>query len=665
MARTWVLIAAGGSKIETEGVDKILAWNDDFSEKAESLSAIMHEKLMQIRNEQMRWAYETGLASPDNVGNARSLAEALTCGEKPSMWWTSILYERHPKISPNLFPLYKLRALEMIMETGKPDNFLLIGGDSVLKHILQELTGQMGIKFTAKGDSQKHSESLVRKIYRIAPAPCRAIARFAHWLLTVRRHLPFVKKLPPLQESSQDGKGNMAATIISYFPNIDLKAAANGHYISRYWESLHGMLNQEAREERPEGGHFVRWLFIRFPSPQLSFAQCREFCRMFASRGKDGLSFNYLEEFLSFGDICASIWRWLKLCINSWKLDKFMAMNAHFADSRLNFWPLIKWDWAESFRGWRCLERSLQNRAFKSYYNLAGRQRWNLFPLENCPWERMFTFHAGKKEAGPVYGAQHSIIRPTDFRYFDDPRTFTDKHFAPLQPERLGGNGCSALEQWRANGVPESRLIQLEALRYLYLAKNKAAEEKSGEDFLRGGKPLEPFAPRGHILVLTSFFADETEAHLDLLHKAMAAGVFEGWQISIKPHPVLSVRPWLNGLPEETRKKIMLLDEPLAILLEGQELVWTSNSTTASLEAALKGLPLMVMAPTNDFDLCPIQNVPNLARTANVEDVRKVVENPQPLTLPHDYLDLNPGLDAWKSLLAPGDSHVGYIEPHC
>lgn len=652
MTRTWVLLAAGGRGEEAPGADRIIAWDDNAAGKdVESLSAFMHEKLLEIRSEHMRWAYESGLAMPDGESGAKNLAELLAGGEQPSMWWTSILYERHPKISPQLFPLYKLRALEMMLEEGRPDNFMLLGGDSGLRQILHGLAGQLGINFIAKGIGIKPHESLLRKVYRLMPAPCRAMARFIHWLATVRRHLPHARNLPPIHGSGQDGKGRLAATIVSYFPNIDLKAAANGHFVSRYWESLHGALNREARREAPDGGHFVRWVFIRFPSPQISFARCRELRDLFAKKGIDGLSFNYLEEFLSFGEICASIWRWLKLCISSWKLEKFMAGNARFANSRLDFWPLVKWDWGESFRGWRCLERCLQNRAFSNYYNLAGRQRWNLFPLENCPWERMLSFHAFAKDAGPVYGAQHSIIRPTDFRYFDDPRTFDSKYFAPLQPLRLGGNGCSALDQWRANGAPENRLIQLEALRYLYLSENMPDAARGNDAFYGDGEPVEPSAPKGHLLVLTSFFADETGAHLELLRKSMEAGIFDGWQISIKPHPVLSVVPWLNGLPEEMRKKIMLLDTPLPILLQTQALVWTSNSTTAALEAALKGLPLMVMAPVNDFDLCPIQNVPNLARTANVDDVRGVVENPEQLILPNDYLDLTPGLAAWKKLL--------------
>ena len=175
---------------------------------------------------------------------------------------------------------------------------------------------------------------------------------------------------------------------------------------------------------RREGAQFVRWLFIRFPAPQLSFAQCRKLRDRFREEGKDGLSFYYLEEFLRHRDLWAALWRHLRLCWASLRLEKHARPAFHFAGSRLNFWDYAKGDWAESFRGWRGLERCLQNRAFKSYAHCAGPQRWTLFPLENCPWERMLTQAAHEAGNGPVFGAQHSTIRPTDFRYFDDPRAF-------------------------------------------------------------------------------------------------------------------------------------------------------------------------------------------------------------------------------------------------
>ena len=98
-------------------------------------------------------------------------------------------------------------------------------------------------------------------------------------------------------------------------------------------------------------------------------------------------------------------------------------------------------------------------------------------------------------------------------------------------------------------------------------------------------------------------------------------------------------------------REIRLADGPIAEQLRPGVTVWASNSTTAALEAALKGLPVMVMLPSDDFDLCPLQDVPELPRTGDLEDVRLALATAAPLDLPPDYLDLNPELPRWRQLL--------------
>ena len=94
---------------------------------------------------------------------------------------------------------------------------------------------------------------------------------------------------------------------------------------------------------------------------------------------------------------------------------------------------------------------------------------WTLsFPLENCPWERMLTVamrEAGaaatpcsEPAAGPVIGAQHSTVRPTDFRYFDDPRTFTPPCDA-FQPDAVRGIAGISI----VTGVEDFTVVPFEA----------------------------------------------------------------------------------------------------------------------------------------------------------------------------------------------------------
>ncbi|MDE6734253.1 MAG: hypothetical protein K2J64_02155, partial [Desulfovibrio sp.] len=114
----------------------------------------------------------------------------------------------------------------------------------------------------------------------------------------------------------------------------------------------------------------------------------------------------------------------------------------------------------------------------------------------------------------------------------------------------------------------------------------------------------------------------------------------------------------LRGLLGADAEKVRISSAPLALALAPGITVWTSNSTTAALEAALKGLALMVMMPQDDFDLCPLQDVPGLARTATPEDVRRHLAAPAAPALPGEYLDLDTELPRWRKLLGLGEPHA-------
>lgn len=614
-----------------------------------ALPALLDQWLVKIRTEHMEWAWVTG-KSPLKASGGPTLADVLECGQKPSMWWTSLIYERHPKLSPWLYPLYKLRCIELLMQENGLSELEVYGGDRTLQAILRQLANAHSWKLETAGqggERKLEQLSYLRRFCQALPAPLMAILRFLHWLGFVRLRLPLAKSL------ARAGGGFLPATIATYFPNIDLQAAGQGNFRSRYWESLHEALNRQARWERPSGPHFVRWLFIRFPSPDLSFGQCIKLKDLFQKEGRDGAEFHYLEEFLGIRDLLRSLGRWLLLCVNSFKVERKFRQRCHFKNSRLDFWPLLKRQWAESFRGWRSLERCLQNNAFLRYEELAGLQRWWLFPLENCPWERMLvSANRNSPHECPVYGAQHSIVRPTDFRYFDAAETFDLTGLVNFQPDVVGGNGRDACSQWLANGMPRARQRQLEALRYLYLAAFENTSDGNGKESLPP-EPGEPLADnsRPTLLVLTSFFKDETAAHLRLLGEALDSGLLSGWQLVIKPHPYLPVGDWLDKRPESQRKLIRLATGPISVELAKGVTVWASNSTTAALESVLKGLAVMVMRPVWDFDLCPIQNIPGLARTGNLDEVKKALKTLKPLKLPDAYLDLRPGLVAWRNLL--------------
>ena len=593
-----------------------------------SIPALLQNKLLQIRTEHARWAYDMAFTTV----SGQSVESWLQCGETLSQWWCSLLYERHPKMTPSLYPVYKLRALELWLAEHDVQELHLVGGDALLRRTLEQFCRISGRSFSCEGNSPGKTISLKRRLYDACPPLLRSLLRFGHWWWTVRRRLPFIGDAPLSEISGVPrGRGD-TGVIATYFPNIDVPQAEKGRFRSRYWENLHDALAEE-------GAPGVRWLFIRFPSPQGDLDQCLRWRDAFRASGKDGISFDYVEEFLAPGDLLAAWKRHRRIAQAARKLEEALRGTFRFPGSNMIFWEYMAADWQESFEGWHGLERCLQQRGIANYIRRIGPQRWYTFPLENCPWERMLT-HAvhALPDCGPVYGAQHSTIRPTDFRYFDDPRTFETQTTRDFQPDRILANGQSAHSQWQDAGVPAERLGEIEALRYLYLQQMPVADQGAAH-------------PR--LLAVTSFFADETRAHAELLARSLQEGLLDNLEIIVKPHPYLPVDDLLRKLLGDAAQRLHFADGPIAAQLLPGTIVWASNSTTVALEAALRGLPLMVMQPSGDFDLCPLQNVPGLVRTGSLEDVRRALAHGAPATprLQADFLRLDPGLPRWRSLL--------------
>jgi len=600
---------------------RIFWWNRTDALEGHSVPLALETYLPRIRAELMAWVYELGKVKV----SLEEIQAWLKAGDNLSMWWCSLLFEKHPKMLPGLYAALKLRALELLCEEESCGRLHLVSGDAVLCASLERFCRKKGWRFShsGAGASQKRNAplSLTARVYYALPALFRAKLRFYHWFWTVKRRLPRAATPRPASGTS---------TIATYFPNIDTKQAQEGRFRSRYWEALH-----DALAPGPGENHRVNWLFIMFPSPQYSLRQCTELVRKFRAEKRDGASFHYLEEFLGLRDMLIAAWRYMRLYINSLRIQR--AVRAHFRlpGSQMDFWPYLGTAYVESFRGWRALERCLQRLACVRYVEWCGAQRWTIFPMENCPWERMLTQAVHEAGAGPVYGAQHSTIRLADFRYFDDQRALRDPQCRSFQPDRVCVNGQGAMDVMLAAGYAPEHLEILEALRYMHLAD-------AGQEYARDGVK--------RLLLVTSFFADETDAHLAVLAQTARDGVLEGIWVYIKPHPYLPVEERLarlfpqGGAPE-------IVDRPLGELFVPGTVVWASNSTTAALEAALRGLPVMVQTAENDFDLCPLQDLPGLARIRSSADVARALASTASLKLPSAYLALDPALPRWRKLL--------------
>ncbi len=667
-------------------------WNTrDTSGGALSLPAAVDAHLLGLREVCARWAYETGRFRVQG----KELQECLQAGAPLSLWWCSLLYERHPIMLPALHSICKLRMLEKLLEEHDCTTLVLYGGNKKLRRTLEEYCSLTQKTFyaipenpalTKTASAQKNGffsflsssteeeaspASLMRLktdrrpvylrwllgLFRALPTPLRATTRLAHWWLTVRRHLPHTRDIC----ANLPG----AATVVTHFPSHDSTAAASGEFRSRYWEGLHDMFRQEHGSASP-----LHWLFIRITSPSTSLKQCLALRERFRDDSANGASFHYIEEFLTFSHIVRAIRRFFKLCWRSWRMESAVRPAFFLPHSRMPLWHFLKEGWKESFQGWRCLERCLQDEALRAWSRWTAPQAWVLFPLENCPWERMLAHAVHTEHIGPLYGAQHSSIREGDFRYIDDPRTFETPDCRIFQPDILCPDGQHAHTQWIHSHVPPQYLYPVEALRYQHLlfpASTCDASPPPPPDeglFLPSEEERahlashkiaafqhRPILPITHLLLVTGFTDTEVRRQFELLTEAEASGLLAQRIIILKPHPWHNTEKFLKALPISLQQRLRVSREPLPKLFAPHTLVWAASSTTASVEAIYAGLPVLVDMPDDDFDLCPLKGCAGLTRCQTASDITHALLNPHRILLSPDWFLLDPALPRWRALL--------------
>ncbi len=555
------------------------------------IPAWCEEHMHILRNDLVSLVYDLGLASHKGTSVYAHVED--TKGQ--SFYWYTLLFEKHPKMFPHLYELCKLRALEVFLQQQTDyDTICLHAGDKKLAKALQQFATSQGRAFQhiRYARRPKFTRNMYNKIYAAFPVWCIGFARFVHWLWTVKRLLP---KVP---NHIYKKKSPHTVTMVSYAPPISCDA--QGYVHSTYWQDLHILL----REQQKQNKVHINWLFIRMHRSDVSLQSCLSVRKHMHTHAQ---SMYFAEELLSYTDICMIFMRYLYLGIRSLCLEKTlktyarmpMEGNPHAITENMNYWPYLQCVWRESMLGWRGLERHILQKALEKYVHHVGRQEWTLFPLENCPWERMLIWALRKAQAGPVYGAQHSCVRPTDFRYFEDPRFYALAAAQQLLPHGILVNGAAAYDIFTFAKIPEQLLFAVEALRYQYLAHI-------------------PYLPQStkytHLVLIGSFFPDEVRAQLRVLQKwRTMESEAATWHIAVKEHPCLPLAPLLKEFSLQNTVHVLNQSMPQFFASieqrarEGEGTVfWCANSTTVILELAHAGAAICVQGAENDFNLCPL-----------------------------------------------------------
>jgi surface carbohydrate biosynthesis protein (TIGR04326 family) len=539
-----------------------------------------------------------------------------------SAWWFGLLAERN---------------------TIKTDAFLQLAQIRALRESLKGRGGRVSVAVASRP-----LESALIAAGRAAGASCDETsgARAAgggSWLLRglrcwgrfVWRGLRARRVMGP-RAPRLAGPGSLA--FVTYFPDLDRAALAEGRFCNRFTGPLQEALKQ--------GGRPVTWLLLFAQLEGRNFEEALRSGRRIADGGEKAV---FLEEFLSPAEAFRGLLLWIQ---TAWKarglfdrLDRAALLDEVVGGAPAE--PILRAAWERSFAGPPAIEGILFTLIFRAAFAELGGAADCAYLCEMMPWEA--GLNAAKAAVRPKLRAiayQHGSIFRNFFNYFRDPRE-ADGPWPWPAPDVLAADGDIPRRLLEACGHPGQG--QVDAVRYLALARQLGAA---------------PAAPaRACLLVAGNVDPLETEALISLACAAFPeAGPVA---LRFKGHPTLPLDPIFARLGiDHAARGYELVDGDAADALRQASVVLAGGSGVA-VQALAFGCSVVVPVMAGALCMSPLGDYPEAARrVSSPEELRRAVADAlegrrwtsveQGRDFVRSYWDLNEALPRWRALLNLG-----------
>jgi surface carbohydrate biosynthesis protein (TIGR04326 family) len=628
-----------GVSVSGNNVDTVLIWDANephpsgnhttvlwrgFSDGASpdivSIPQLIEENADAIRASYLAWVYELG----ELRLQGRRLIDHLQLRPGFSYWWMTLFVEKgNYSKSPQITDAIRLLAFTDWAAGNSIARITLVSANQPLAKCLRGWCKKTGIQFEwQRLHKPVESLSWVRRTYAALPLPLQALV----WLVS------YLKARWPLRgvglQSWRQTEGR--TTFVSYLFNLVPEAAKVGRYESRYWTQLpDAMLNDCSK---------TNWLHLYMKDELLPDAhQAANIISRFNDAGRGAQNHVTLDTFLGVRVVLRALKDWGQLVWHGKRLQPLISSAAQDAP---DLWPLFVGDWRQSMSGITALSNTLNLSLFEAAMQFLPRQEVGVYLQENQGWE-FALIHAWKDAAqGRLIGTPHSSVRFWDLRYFFDPRSYLRDGKTPLPlPDQIALNGQAATDAYLAGSYPVEDLIQVEALRYLYLNDAKV-------------RPIAPVSSSSHrlrLLVLGDYLASQTRLQMRLLAQA-ATSLPAGTIITVKPHPACPIRA-----EDYPGLQMTIVTEPIANVLAECDVAYTSAVTSAAVDAYCVGLPVVSVLDPTTLNMSPLRGYDHVFYASTADEVIRRLNSaltaPRADAIRGDLFTVDTTLSRWRQLL--------------
>ena len=615
-----IVIWDSSDKCDEPGV--VFLWNGYEEDGAHSLLRYVDAHAERLRRKYLSWIHDLG---ESQIGGKR-LVDRLVLANGLSYWWLTAFVEQSPWKLPSIIDALRLLALEEIIKAQRPRNVRLVSVNRHLHKAVRSLCQNLGIECDWTSLPRKpfwHRSA--RELYRALPQPVQG-------LCSLFRHL-YLRWALRQTDRSEWFAGDRALLICSYFIHLDQDSCSNGHFHSRQWEELPGILREK--------GYAVNWLQHYLESsvvPNTSVA--RNWVSRF-NREQHAQGFHvFLDGYLSWRIVLRILrtWIWLmRVRLQLGDIDQVFQPR----DSSCTFWPIMQRDWRAALGGSAAMSNLLWAELFDAAMRDLPTQRVGFYLCENQAWERAFIHSWRKYGHGRLIAVAHSTVRFWDLRYFQDPRTLRSRSACALpKPDFVALNGPAAVTSFLHGDFPRESIVECEALRYGYL---QALPERPAFDDVS--------ERRTRVLVLGDSSRLNTDKLLKLLQVASAGSHLHSTiSYTIKPHPNYQVKA--GDFPT---LRLAIVNDPLARILGDFDIACSCNTTSAAVDAYLAGLPVVVVFEDTELNFSPLRGREGVRFAATGHELAEALQQITSYTAASTGLQemffIDPEYPRWRRLL--------------
>jgi surface carbohydrate biosynthesis protein (TIGR04326 family) len=559
----------------------------------------------------------------------KRIVDHLEVVEGFSLWWMTQLAEKSPFKSRRIYGCLRLLALEELLLESGASEVTLASDDAMLVRAVGRLCDNLGLGFRRHTMHKPQRRSPLRRLYEALPSPFKGLISLRHYLARWRLRRT---------RNPEWFSGTNSVFFCSYFIHLEPALCAGGRFFSRHWESL-----PEILRERGARSNWIQLFILSAAVPNLTTGL--DWVRRFNGDAVNQGCHSFLDGYLSFGAAWRAMRIWLRLNAVSWKLRNVESV-FHVAESAVWLWPLLQEDWHASVTGPTAIANCLALELFDSALATMPRQEAGFYLYENQAWEKALLRAWRKHGHGKLVGVQHATAPFWHLYYFDDPRS-RDPGCAMPSPDFFAVNGLAARHAFLDTGYPAEKLVDTEALRYLNLlslVKQVGCPHPRGEQSGGGPRPT-------RVLILGDMIAESTHNFLLLVAGAVKL-LPQGYELTFKPHPGHAV-----DIREYPGLTALQTTESLHKILDRYDVAIAANSTSASLDAFLGGLHVIVDLSGNDLNLSALRGQSGVAFVSTPGELANALMALQRGAPPSasdrgNFFFLDAALPRWRALLA-------------